>query len=226
MLGESMGAGVALDVAARSSAAGTILVSPATGRDRTALGGARSSSFASPDPVLALIIALSSYQLLDRGQLDTTLRRIATGETSPLLEGDEREAYAWRVVGELPQRLALPASACRHRMREWVNPSIKAGTAAALAKQTAPLLIVAGTADLRVPAEEEARRIARDAPPRCLPEIAPRRGRGPRWSDGRPPRRRLEGPWTNGGAASRSPACFAATCIMDGVGVELAAINC
>ena len=56
-------------------------------------------------------------------------------------------------------------------MREWVNPSIKAGTAAALAKQTAPLLIVAGTADLRVPAEEEARRIARDAPPQCLPRL-------------------------------------------------------
>ena len=128
MLGESMGAGVALDVAARSSTvAGTILVSPATGWDRTALGGARSKLVRLPDPVLALVIALSSYQLLDRGQLDTTLRRIATGETSPLLEGEDREAYAWRVVGELPQRLALPASACRHRMREWVNPSIAAG---------------------------------------------------------------------------------------------------
>ena len=73
------------------------------GLDRTALGGARSKLVRLPDPVLALIIALSSYQLLDRGQLDTTLRRIATGETSPLLEGDEREAYAWRVVGELLQ---------------------------------------------------------------------------------------------------------------------------
>ena len=172
VLGESMGAGVALDVAARSSTvAGTILVSPATGWDRTALGGARSKLVQLPDPVLALIIALSSYQLLDRGQLDTTLRRIATGETSPLLEGTDREAYAWRVVGELPQRLALPASACRHRMREWVGPSINAGTADALQKQTAPLLIVAGTADLRVPAEEEARRIARDAPPQCLPRL-------------------------------------------------------
>ena len=56
-------------------------------------------------------------------------------------------------------------------MREWVGPSINAGTADALQKQTAPLLIVAGTADLRVPAEEEARRIARDAPPRCLPRL-------------------------------------------------------
>ena len=113
-----MGAGVALDVAARSSVAGAVLVSPATGWDRTALGGARERLIRLPDPVLAVIIALSSYQLLDRGQLDTTLRRIATGETSPLLEGEDREAYAWRVVGELPQRLALPASACRHRMRE------------------------------------------------------------------------------------------------------------
>ena len=171
VLGESMGAGVALDVAARSRVAGAVLVSPATGWDRTALGGARSKLIRLPDPVLALIIALSSYQLLDRGQLDTTLRRIATGETSPLLEGDEREAYAWRVVGELPQRLALPAAACRHRMREWVNPSIEAGSAAALQKQTAPLLIVAGTADLRVPAEEEARRIQKEAPPRCLPRL-------------------------------------------------------
>ena len=171
VLGESMGAGVALDVAARSRVAGAVLVSPATGWDRTALGGARERLIKLPDPVLALIIALSSYQLLDRGQLDTTLRRIATGETSPLLEGDEREAYAWRVVGELPQRLALPASACRHRMREWVGPSIAAGQADALAKQTAPLLIVAGTADLRVPAEEEARRIQKEAPPRCLPRL-------------------------------------------------------
>ena len=74
VLGESMGAGVALDVAARSSTvAGTILVSPATGWDRTALGGARSKLVRLPDPVLALIIALSSYQVLDRGQLDTTL---------------------------------------------------------------------------------------------------------------------------------------------------------
>ena len=80
-------------------------------------------------------------------------------------------AVAWRVVGELPQRLALPASACRHRMREWVGPSIAAGSASALAKQTVPLLIVAGTADLRVPAEEEARRISREAPPRCLPRL-------------------------------------------------------
>ena len=171
VLGESMGAGVALDVAARSRVAGAVLVSPATGWDRTALGGARERLIRLPDPVLALIIALSSYQLLDRGQLDTTLRRIATGETSPLLEGEDREAYAWRVVGELPQRLALPASACRHRMREWVDPSIKAGSATALAKQTAPLLIVAGTADLRVPAEEEARRIQKEAPPRCLPRL-------------------------------------------------------
>ena len=171
VLGESMGAGVALDVAARSSVAGAVLVSPATGWDRTALGGARERLIRLPDPVLAVIIALSSYQLLDRGQLDTTLRRIATGETSPLLEGEDREAYAWRVVGELPQRLALPASACRHRMREWVGPSIAAGSVSALAKQTAPLLIVAGTADLRVPAEEEARRIQKEAPPRCLPRL-------------------------------------------------------
>ena len=74
VLGESMGAGVALDVAARSSVAGAVLVSPATGWDRTALGGARSKLVRLPDPVLALVIALSSYQLLDRGQLDTTLR--------------------------------------------------------------------------------------------------------------------------------------------------------
>lgn len=172
VLGESMGAGVALDVAAKCpSIAGTILVSPATGWDRTALGGARERLIQLPDPILAFIIALSSYQLVDKGQLDTTLRRISTGEKSPLLAGDDREAYAWRVVNTLPERLALPASACRHRMREWVGPSIEAGSADALKKQTAPLLIVAGTADLRVPAEEEARRIARDAPSQCLPRV-------------------------------------------------------
>ena len=97
-------------MAARSSTvAGAVLVSPATGWDRTALGGARSKLVRLPDPVLALIIALSSYQL-DRGQLDTTLRRIATGETSPLLEGDDREAA--RGASSASCRSGSP---CRHQ---------------------------------------------------------------------------------------------------------------
>ena len=98
VLGESMGAGTALEVGRRRpDVAGLVLVSPATGWDRTALGGARRRLIRLPEPLLAFIIALSSYQLLDLDQFRTTVRRVFSGERSTMLEGP-REAYAWRAA--------------------------------------------------------------------------------------------------------------------------------
>ena len=82
LLGESMGAGVALAVGRKvqDALAGLVLVSPATTWYKTPLGGARKWLITLPEPVLAFIIALSSFQLLDAGQIETTVKRIATGE--------------------------------------------------------------------------------------------------------------------------------------------------
>ena len=115
------------------------------------------------------MVALTSYQLLDLEQLLTTARRIATGDKSPLLATNGRTAYAWRVVAELPARLASPAATIRHRLAQWVEPTLAAGRADALADLALPLLLVAGTADGRVPAQEEAERLAREAPAACHP---------------------------------------------------------
>ena len=89
LLGESMGAGVALQVAAgRAGAAlsGLVLVSPATGWDQTWLGRLRKRLVTLPAPLISLIVGLTSYQLLDAAQLTTTLQRLATGGSSPLLQ--------------------------------------------------------------------------------------------------------------------------------------------
>ena len=182
LLGESMGAGVALEVAGRLAGSphlsGLVLVSPATGWDRTWLGGALPWLLRLPTPALSLVVALTSYQLLDAAQLTTTLARIATGERSPLLASPAREEYAWRVVRELPARLACPGATTRHRLTRWVTPSLACGRADSLSHLTAPLLLIAGSADLRVPAEEEAERIAREAPPICSPVLRVVRGAG------------------------------------------------
>ena len=170
LLGESMGAGVALQVAAGGAGAmlsGLVLVSPATGWDQTWLGGLCSVLVQLPGWLLSLIVGLTSYQLLDQAQLTTTLQRVLTGGTSPLLEGPARTAYAWRVIGDLPTRLSSPAETIRHRLSLWVEPTLASGTAGALAQLDLPVLVVAGTADLRVPAQSEAERIAREAPARA-----------------------------------------------------------
>ena len=167
LLGESMGAGVALNVAAGPAGAalsGLVLVSPATGWDLTWLGGLRSVLVQLPGWLLSLIVGLTSYQLLDVEQLTTTVQRVLSGGTSPLLQGDERTAYAWRVIGDLPTRLSSPAETIRHRLSLWVEPTLASGTTGALSQLELPVLLVAGTADARVPAQSEAERIAREAP--------------------------------------------------------------
>ena len=140
--------------------------SPATAWHRTALGGARDALVALPAPVLAVVVALSGYQLFDGAQVANTVRRVATGERAPSLAGAAREAYAWRVVRDLPRRLAAPAETIRHRL-SWMAPTYAAAAPDALSALDAPLLLVAGTADLRTPAVDEATRIARDAPTRA-----------------------------------------------------------
>ena len=167
LLGESMGAGVALNVAAGPAGAalsGLVLVSPATGWDLTWLGGLRSVLVQLPGWLLSLIVSLTSYQLLDVEQLTTTVQRVLSGGTSPLLQGDERTAYAWRVIGDLPTRLSSPAETIRHRLSLWVERTLASGTTGALSQLELPVLLVAGTADARVPAQSEAERIAREAP--------------------------------------------------------------
>ncbi len=170
LLGESMGAGVALEVARELCTSadpseqgvlnGLVLVSPATGWDRTWLGKLRHSLVALPDAALSLVVALTGYQLLDLEQLATTLRRIVTGERSPLLASPSREAYAWRVVRSLPERLGSPAPTIRHRLGSWTEGTLNAIRAIEAGASRVPMLVIAGTADLRVPAVEEATRIA------------------------------------------------------------------
>ena len=45
-----------------------------------------------------------------------------------------------------------------------MEPTLASGTACALSHLALPILLVAGTADMRVPAQREAERIAREAP--------------------------------------------------------------
>lgn len=167
VLGESMGAGVAIQVARQlpKRISGVILVSPATSWDETWLGRMRGQLVVLPDPLLALIVSLTSYQLLDAAQILSTFRRILTGERAALLDTPERLEYAWRVVRAMPSRLSSPPGTIRHRIAEWVEPTLAAGRA--VADLTTPILIVAGTADLRVPAAAEARRIGREARSLC-----------------------------------------------------------
>ena len=165
ILGESIGAGVALAVGrASKDVDGLVLVSPATGWAETPLGGAREWLLTVPDVVLMAVVTLSTYQLVDAEQVATTVERIRTGERSPLLRGADREAYAWAVVKELPKRLALDAGGLRWRLATWIEPAYAAASADALAGVACPVLCVAGTADLRVPAEAEATRISRAVP--------------------------------------------------------------
>ena len=165
VMGESMGVAMALDAARAQpdEIAGLLLVSPATSwESETWLGRARSRLIELPDPLLALVIALTSYQLLDLEQIATTARRIVTGERAPLLATPTRVQYAWRVVRSMPARLSAPAPTIRHRLAEWVPSVVAAGRR--LAEVSTPMLVVAGTADARVPAEVEAERYAAEAP--------------------------------------------------------------
>ena len=170
LLGESLGTGVAIDVALDSPhlLAGLLLVSPATGWNEKwtySILKWRGSTLVSDDgawpAVLRFLVTLSSYELLDANQIFSTFRRVLTGETSHLLQGEARNEYAWRVVKDLPARLALDSAAVRHRV-SWAEPTFAAGRRAN--ELTVPTLCVAGTADLRVPAESEVRRIKREAP--------------------------------------------------------------
>ena len=168
LLGESMGSGIALDVARAvepSQLSALVLVSPATAWDQTWLGKLRGWLVTLPEPLLALIIALTTYQLFDLDLMLTTARRIATGEKAPILDTPARIDYAWRVVGAMPTALASPPGTVKHRIAAWAEPSIAA--ARELSDLRTPMLLVAGTADLRVPAEAEAQRIAAEAPSAC-----------------------------------------------------------
>ena len=171
LLGESMGAGVALDVARAqsSSLSALVLVSPATGWDRTWLGKLRKWLITLPGWALGLVIALTTYQLFDVDLMRTTAMRIATGTKAPILDTPARIDYAWKVVADMPGAFAAPPDTIRHRIEQWAEPSIAAGRD--LADLTVPLLIVAGTADLRVPAEAEAARLAQAAPAVCRAKV-------------------------------------------------------
>lgn len=105
LLGESMGAGIALDVARREPPSALVLVSPAGAWNRTWLGRLRPWLLTLDDALLGLIVALTAYQLFDVGMMATTLRRVATGSKAPILDTPERTAYAWNVVKVATQRL-------------------------------------------------------------------------------------------------------------------------
>lgn len=164
VLGESMGAGIALHAATQRSKSaspdGLLLVSPATGWDRTWVGSARQRLVGLPDSALGLATLLTSYQLLDVVQLWRTVRRVVTGEKAPLLSSPERVAYAWEVVRAMPEAFSHPSSTVRHRIADWTEPTLAIGREATFSQlELPPVLIVAGTADLRVPAKEEALRL-------------------------------------------------------------------
>ena len=161
VMGESLGCSVALAAARKAAPSGLVLVSPATGWDRTALGSRLNLLLSLPDWLLGLIIGISTYQILDTAQFTTSARRIVTGERPPLLDSDARLAYTYNVVGQMASRLALPPATIRHRLQAWAAPSIAAGRS--VADVAVPVLVVAGTADLRVPAVEEAERFAAEA---------------------------------------------------------------
>lgn len=166
LLGESMGAGIALDVARCEPPTALVLVSPA-GQwcTKTWLGRMRVQLLNLNDTLLGLVVALTAYQLFDLGMMRTTVQRILSGEKAPILDTPERTAYAWKVVQAMPEMFAQPPATLRHRLEQWVVPSIDAGKD--LSDLRVPMLLVAGTADLRVPAADEARRIAAEAPAEC-----------------------------------------------------------
>ena len=175
LLGESMGAGVAIDVALAlpERLNGLVLVSPATGWHRKwgykVLTWRDSILVSNRGPwpmLLQAVLTLSSYELLDPTQITSTFRRLLTGERSALLPGTARTAYAWSVVKELPARLALDPATASHR-KSWAEPTFAAGRR--VGELRVPLLCVAGTADLRVPAADEARRFKLEVPScRCV----------------------------------------------------------
>ena len=79
LLGESMGAGIALDVSRRcadGALSGLVLVSPATSWGETALGRNREWLVELPAPALTLVIALSSYQVRSHARRATGCVRI------------------------------------------------------------------------------------------------------------------------------------------------------
>ena len=155
VLGESMGAGVALHAATRSGASppdGVVLVSPATGWDRTWVGRSRHFLVDLPDSLLGLATLFTSYQLLDVEQLWTTAARCPrraltaprhappTGLAVAPRRRDARGVCAARGHRPTPHCRVDGADA-RHRPQGdllGLRPSL--------------VLIVAGTADLRVPA--------------------------------------------------------------------------
>ena len=131
VMGESLGCSVALAAARKAAPSGLVLVSPATGWDRTALGSRLNLLLSLPDWLLGLIIGISTYQILDTAQFTTSARRIVTGERPPLLDSDARLAYTYNVVGQMASRLALPPATIRHRLQAWAAPSIAAGRSVA-----------------------------------------------------------------------------------------------
>lgn len=179
VLGESMGAGIALQQAAQSESTdaptGIVLVSPATGWDRTWLGRIRYQVAELPDPLLSLVILLTSYQLLDLDQIWTTLRRVVTGERAPILNTPQRLKYTWKVVQAMPQAFAQPASTVRYRFFEWAEPTLALGRNLSQLSLP-PMLVVAGTADLRVSAKEEAARLQAAAQGPCDVHLVPGAG--------------------------------------------------
>jgi pimeloyl-ACP methyl ester carboxylesterase len=177
LLGESMGAGVALHVATRAIPDGLILVSPATGWDRTWVGRTRHFLVGLPDALLGFCTLLTSYQHFDLEQVWTTTRRIVTGERSPLLDTPLRFEYAWRLVNAMPEAFAQPAGTVRHRIAAWTEETLAIGREATFSSlDLPPLLIIAGTADLRVPAEEEAWRLQACAKGPCDVQLVPKAG--------------------------------------------------
>ena len=85
-----------------------------------------------------------------------------------MLDTPPRLDYAWRLVGAMPDAFAQPPGTVRHRIAEWTEPTLAVGREETFSKlKLPPLLIVAGTADLRVPAEEEAWRLQACASGTC-----------------------------------------------------------
>ncbi|KAH8055408.1 hypothetical protein JL722_8316 [Aureococcus anophagefferens] len=195
VLGESIGAGVALAAGKQSKAVdGLVLVSPATSWADTPLGGAREAPLNAPDLVLMAVVAISAYQLLDSDQLATTVRRVASCQRLAL-SGRSRGAAVGRRRGPgdaapRPPRRRRRARTIRPKSRKsvaiaaaavpasgggsaWIEPAYAAAATDALATIACPVLCVAGSADLRVPAEAEAARIA---PRRAALRVVPGAG--------------------------------------------------
>ncbi|KAK7234104.1 heparan sulfate sulfotransferase [Aureococcus anophagefferens] len=187
VLGESIGAGVALAAGKQSKAVdGLVLVSPATSWADTPLGGAREAPLNAPDLVLMAVVAISAYQLLDSDQLATTVRRVARELPAATSASWRSAGAAVRATPRSGRRRAASAATAapsandpsknrgnpsrslggaavrrpRWRLTAWIEPAYAAAATDALATIACPVLCVAGSADLRVPAEAEAARIA------------------------------------------------------------------